>query len=69
MSRLRVRWRSLCVAGESGQALIEQGLLLASLFGILGVGGLWLMKTHPDLLRAIDVHVRGFYFTLSLPFP
>jgi|GEM_PF-1492197 len=58
-------WR----AGQSGQALVEQGLLLATLFGALAVGGTWLMKTHPDLLNAINIQVRGFYFTLSLPFP
>jgi len=33
------------------------------------VGGVWLMKTHPQMLNMIDIHVRGFYFTLSLPFP
>jgi hypothetical protein len=30
---------------------------------------MWLMKTHPQMLDAINIHVRGFYFTLSLPVP
>jgi hypothetical protein len=58
-------WRS----GERGQALTESSLLLATLAGALAVGGLWLMKTHPRLLNALDAHVRGIYFALSLPFP
>jgi hypothetical protein len=67
--RLRARWRRLWRRGQRGQALTEQGLLLATLLGGLAVGGVWLMKTHPDMLNAVGVHVRGFYFTLSLPFP
>ena len=63
------RWRRLWRSGERGQALVEQGLLLATLLGGLAVGGVWLMKTHPQMLNMIDIHVRGFYFTLSLPFP
>jgi hypothetical protein len=55
--------------GESGQALVESGLLLAALLGCLAVGGTWLMKSHPQLLRALDAGVRGSYFLLSLPFP
>jgi hypothetical protein len=54
---------------KKGQALVEQGVLLASVLGVGAVGGLWLMKEHPDLLNAMDVHVRGIYFVLSLPFP
>jgi hypothetical protein len=67
--KLVARWKRLWKAGQKGQALTEQGLLLATLLGGLAVGGVWLMKTHPDMLNAIDLHVRGFYFTLSLPFP
>ncbi|GAC1336561.1 MAG: hypothetical protein NVSMB23_01770 [Myxococcales bacterium] len=57
------------LAGESGQALVEQALLLATLLGVLVVGALWLLRTQPGLINAIDVQVRGFYFVLSLPFP
>jgi hypothetical protein len=53
--------------GQRGQALVEQGVLLAALAGVGAVGGTWLMKTHPDLLNALDIHVRGIYFVLSLP--
>ena len=67
LARLRARLRSLL--GQRGQALTETGLLLATLLGGLAVGGLWLMKTHPEMLNAINIQVRGFYFTLSLPFP
>lgn len=69
MKRLRARWERLRNAGQSGQAATEQGVLLATLLGGLAVGGTWLMKTHPAMLNAIDLHVRGFYFTISLPFP
>ena len=67
--RLLKRWKQLWSRGQQGQALTEQGILLATLLGGMAVGGVWLMKRHPDLLNAIDIHVRGFYFTLSLPFP
>ena len=63
------RWRELCRRGQSGQAVVESGILLATLVGGLAVGGTWLMKTHPDMMNAIDIYMRGFYFTLSLPFP
>ena len=63
------RWHRLLRSGERGQALVESGLVLATLVGGLAVGGAWLMKTHPDVLRAIDSQVRSSYFMLSLPFP
>jgi hypothetical protein len=56
-------------AGEEGQALVESALLLATLVGALAVGGAWLLKTHPQMLRAIDARVRGYSFAFSLPFP
>jgi hypothetical protein len=55
--------------GEDGQALVESSILLATLLGGLAVGGIWLMKTHPEMLNAIDSRIRGAYFLLSLPFP
>ena len=55
--------------GEEGQALVESALLLATLLGALAVGGTWLLKTHPQMLRAINAHVRGYRSALSLPFP
>jgi hypothetical protein len=58
-------WRE----GEQGQALVESSLLLAALVGALAAGGIWLMRTHPRLLNALDAHLRGYYFALSLPFP
>jgi hypothetical protein len=61
----RLCWRT----GEDGQALVESSLLLAALVGALAVGGTWLMRTHPRMLQALDGHIRGFYFALSLPFP
>jgi hypothetical protein len=57
------------VHAQSGQALTESSLLLATLLGGLAVGGLWLLKTHPDQINALDLHIRGIYFVLSLPFP
>ncbi len=63
------RWRRLWRSGERGQAVVEQGILLATLLGGLAVGGVWLMKTHPQMLKMIDIQVRSYYFVLSLPFP
>jgi hypothetical protein len=54
--------------GESGQALTEQALLLATLVGVGAAGGAWLMHTHPDLINALSVHARSVYFVVSLPF-
>ena len=62
-------WRRFLRGGERGQALVESGLLLATLLGALAIGGTWLMKTQPELLRALEEQVRGSYFLLSLPFP
>ena len=55
--------------GEQGQALVESSMLLATLLGGLAVGGVWLMKTHPDMMNAINIQVRSYYFVLSLPLP
>ena len=63
------RWHQRVRRGERGQALVESGLLLATLLGSLAVGGAWLMQAHPELLRALDAQIRGTYFFLSLPFP
>lgn len=57
------------IRDQSGQALVEQGVLLAALLGVGAAGGVWLLKTHPDLMNALDLHFRGIYFVLSLPFP
>lgn len=63
------RWRKLRTRGQSGQAMVEQGVLLATTLGALAVGGVWLMKTHPDMMNAINIQIRSYYFVLSLPFP
>jgi hypothetical protein len=52
-----------------GQALLETSVLLATLLGALAVGGVWLVRSHPEMLRAIDIGVRSYSFALSLPFP
>ena len=62
-------WRRFVLHGERGQALVESGLLLATLLGGLAVGGTWLMKSHPELLRALESQIRASYFLLSSPFP
>lgn len=64
-----LRWKRLWKSGQKGQALVEQGILLATLLGGLAVGGVWLMRAHPQMLNAIHTQVRGYYFVLSLPFP
>ena len=55
--------------GERGQALVESSLLLATLAGALAIGGMWLTRSQPQMLRAIADQVSGAYFALSLPFP
>ncbi|HZX65546.1 MAG: hypothetical protein ACJ78W_16530 [Myxococcales bacterium] len=67
MRSLRAIGRFL--SDESGQALAEEGLLLVTLLGVGGVGGLILVKQHPEMLHAIDIIVRSYWFVLSLPFP
>ncbi|MGE5049115.1 MAG: hypothetical protein ACM3PC_11130 [Deltaproteobacteria bacterium] len=62
------RWKRI-LRGERGQALVEEGILLATLLGALVVGGTWVAKTHPGMMKAIDTQIRGDYFLLSLPFP
>jgi hypothetical protein len=52
-----------------GQALVETSVLLATLVGALAIGGLWLMRAHPEMMDAIDIAVRSYSFALSLPFP
>jgi hypothetical protein len=64
-----LRGSSIWSRGEQGQALVESGLLLATLAGGLAIGGTWLMRTHPEMLRAVDAQIRASYFLLSLPFP
>jgi hypothetical protein len=49
--------------------MIETSLLLATLVGALAVGGSWLVRAHPRMLRAVETQIRGDYFALSLPFP
>ena len=63
------RWKRLLLHGERGQALVEQGIVLAALVGALAVGATWLIQSHPAMMKAIDQQVRGNYFLLSLPFP
>ena len=65
----QVKRRAVRLRAQRGQALTESSLLLATLLGGLAVGGVWLMKTHPEMLNAINTHVRGFYYLVSLPFP
>jgi hypothetical protein len=63
------RWKRLLLRGERGQALVEEGILLATLLGALVVGGTWVANTQPGMMKAIDTQIRGDYFLLSLPFP
>jgi len=60
-------WRLL--RSERGQALVEQGVLLTTLLGAAAVGGAWLIRAHPQMMGAIHIAVRSYYFALSLPFP
>ena len=66
--RLLSRWRRMW-KDQRGQALTEQGVLLATLLGGLTVGTLWLMKEHPDMMNALNIQIRSYYFVLSLPVP
>jgi hypothetical protein len=54
---------------QSGQAVTESSVLLATLVAGLFFGGVILNKFHPDWMNAIDVYMKGFYFVLSLPVP
>ncbi len=54
---------------ERGQATSESAVLLVTtLIGLGGVGG-YLLTSHPDWLNALNIHIHGFYYLLSLPFP
>ena len=63
------RWRALVRAGQSGQAVVESSILLLTLVVMVGVGGKALLQNYPDMMNALDIYMKGFYFTLSLPFP
>ncbi len=54
---------------QSGQAVTESSVLLATLVAGLFFGGAILNQFHPDWMNALDVYMKGYYFTLSLPFP
>lgn len=54
--------------GEDGQALTETALLCFLILAA-GAGANALLRRHPEMLDALDVYVRSFYFALSLPFP
>jgi hypothetical protein len=69
MKRLLPAPGSAAARQDSGQALTESSILLATLLGALAVGGVWLLKTHPEMLSAINTHIRGYYYLISLPFP
>ena len=64
-----MRWAWRFLRSERGQALVEQGVLLTALLGAAAVGGAWLLRAHPQMLNAIHIAVRSYYFALSLPFP
>ena len=65
----RMRSIAAFLRDESGQALAEEGILLVTLLGIGSVSGLWLVRAHPEMLKALDIAVRSYLFVLSLPFP
>jgi hypothetical protein len=56
-------------SAQSGQALVESSILIATVLGVLGVGGWYLMHTQPDMMNALSTYVRGVYYMLSLPIP
>jgi hypothetical protein len=69
LRKLDARWRRLVASGQSGQAVVESSVLLASLLGGLGVGFGVLLHYHPDMMNVLNIYMQGFYFTFSLPFP
>ena len=66
---LPARWRRMVRAGQSGQAMVESSVLLATLLGGLVVGGGVLLRYHPAMMNVLDTYMKGFYFVYSLPFP
>ena len=64
-----MRPRRRLLGPAHGQALVETSMLLATLLGALAVGGVWLLRAHPQMLHVMDIAVRSYYFALSLPFP
>lgn len=67
--KLRARWARLEAAGQSGQAMVESSVLLATLLGGLAVGAGLLVRYHPQMMNVLNIYMQGFYFTYSLPFP
>jgi len=55
--------------GERGQATSESAILLVTALGATGILGGWLLTSHPAWLNALNIHIHGFYYLLSLPFP
>jgi hypothetical protein len=54
---------------QRGQATSESAVLLVSTLGATGALGGWLMSSHPAWMNALNIHLHGFYYMLSLPFP
>lgn len=67
MKRFALALRRTC-RGEGGQALTETALLCLLILAA-GAGGNALLRRHPEMVDALDVYARSFYFALSLPFP
>jgi Flp pilus assembly protein TadG len=63
--RLRSLLRGAFVRRRKGQALTETALLVMLLFGFT----MALVFFFPDSMNALQIHMDGYYFVLSMPVP
>ncbi len=67
--RLPRRWRRMLREGQSGQAMVESSMLLFTMLIVLAAGQAVLLQNQSGMMNALDIYMKGFYFTMSLPFP
>ena len=55
---------------QKGQALTEYVVITAALLGVVSASVNYMLPDMvPDLINALEIHVRSYYFVITMPFP